>query len=247
MAAYLRKRHLVAVLLLSALCAGLPSPLAAQDAAGAAPPASQTPEQSYRQLRKEFLISSSLPRADKGVREEHLQFYRRCSRVIETLAADDAAQRPYLIASLGIRGMLLLHCGQFARARQDFDAALALFPQPAEDGDKTPADPALPPGAASRDLLKVYRAFTFIEDGVEKFVAEMSALPDTDLAGGQDVLRRQIAALAESLAARERYDEAIAVYGIIGKYALWDTDKDQDPQRVMEILETQKKNRGGMQ
>ncbi len=212
---------------------------------GAAETAADNLEQTHRELRKAFLVAQALPPTSPKLRPEHLAFLQNSSRHLATLQADDLRHRPFLLATQAARGMLLLHCGQLAKARDDFDAALALYGDAPAAGQPEPW--TVPLGTPNRATLRLYRAFTFVDAGPEAFINEVNALPETDFATGAEVLRERIAALAEHLAARQRHDEAIAVYGIIKKHGLWDEDRDRDPQRMIELLEIQKTNRMGGQ
>lgn len=209
-------------------------------AESASPPST---EQISRELRKAFLVASSLPPAKKGYRKEHIQFLRQSTAFIKSLSSEEDSDRPFLIAARASRGMLLLHCGNLPKAREDFDEAIALYELMIETHG---ARPDLPVGTPELELLRLSRAFTFINEGVDRFREEIESLPDATAAAGQDVLKERAKMMAKSLADRGRYDDAIALYGIIKKFSLWDPDVDQDPQRLIEILRIQKQNTGGL-
>jgi len=205
-----------------------------------------SPEKAFRQLRKDLLGASAFPPAAKGYRKEHLKFLRESTTFIRRLSKENQEDLPFLVATHASRGILLLHCGRMTKAREDFDLALKLHNAGSEDGKESGEGEdqvmQLPLGTPDIASIQLYRAVTFAGEGAERFVAEVGDLPESDITTDQEVLQDKLSSFAEALAAKKKYDEAIAVYGIIEKYSLWDEDADQDPKRLIEILEVQKKN-----
>ncbi|MDT8389914.1 MAG: hypothetical protein RRC34_05330 [Lentisphaeria bacterium] len=221
--------------------------------AGAAEKAAFDPASAYRLLRKDFLIASALPAAGTTLRKEHVAYLRSSTTFIKRLNPESGNDKPYLIAGLSTRGLILLECGRDAQARQDFDRALALFP-PREKGetgaenDELPAaEPSLklPVGCPGWTDIRLYRALTFARGDGGAFIAELGAVPASKTFFGQDALKKKVWAFAEELSAGGKYDEAIAVYEMIIKHSLWEEGDPSDPRRLIEIMRVQKENTAG--
>lgn len=211
------------------------------------------PASAYRRLRKDFLVASALPATGTAIRKEHVAYLRSSTLFLQRLSPQDEKKKPYLIAGFSTRGLIFLECGQYKKARQDFDRALALFPPPdkeneqPENGENTDVPPSLklPAGSPGLTDIQLYRALTFTQAGDDEFVEEIRAVPASKTFFGQDALKKRMWAFAEDLSSKKKFDEAIAVYEVIIKHSLWDEADPSDPRRLIKIMRMQKENTAG--
>ncbi|MBN2451607.1 MAG: hypothetical protein JXR77_14560 [Lentisphaeria bacterium] len=188
--------------------------------------AAQVPDdirQEYREIRKSFFLVMPLsPEKDGQLRREITRFGSKVTAFIK--AAETVAPR-YQAAAYYCRGRLEIKLRRNQHARRDFDRCLEGMAKPGET----------PQGAPTEGAVRVYRAFTFLEEGHDAVMAQLAAIPTAAERARYYEVGRLVTAWADALADAEKEDLALRAYEFIRSNGLWEDEAD-DPQRKIELL-----------
>jgi len=215
----------------TALCLGFVLPVRTTQAG-----LTQEQKEKYAKIRKNYFIAASLPPDERGrLRKGHRRYLKAVTDFITSLGEEEPF---YRAAAHYYRGRVLMRAKLLTKAREDFDKSIELM------GAEKDED-LLPPGLPARNSIRILRAFTFREDGVDALVQELQDLPEDE---GEDPKLFEVGSgltkLADSLADADRVTDAIKLYEIIKRFDLWEDELD-DPQRKIDLLKYRLKAGGG--
>jgi hypothetical protein len=183
---------------------------------------------SFHDLRKLHVVSAQLSCGVDTIRREHRQFVDKATDFIRR-NSNLAESRGEVAAALYMRGEMMIRYGFFKRGRRDFQASLKILDSLSPENR--------PLGLPSTNLLNVYMAITRVEDGFEPFVSALESCESLMPGEATDYLKRTLYSACSQLEESGSLERAIRVYGAIIKLNAWDPDEDQDPEKMIEVLQ----------
>jgi tetratricopeptide (TPR) repeat protein len=188
---------------------------------------------SYHELRKRHVVSAQLACGVETIRREHRQFVNYATDFIRQ-NSKQTESRGEVAAAFYMRGEMMIRYGLYKRGRSDFQASLDIL-------DNLPLENR-PHGLPSVNLLNVYMAITHIEDGFEPFASALESCESLIPGEATDYLKKTLYSACSQLERTGRLERAIRVYSAIIKLNAWDPDKDQDPEKMIEVLQYRLEN-----
>ena len=187
-----------------------------------------------KELRKLSFLALAIP---AGVKEspEQRKFLLAVEQFIKQVpAGHEAAKAP----AHYVRGRYFLRRKNAPAARADFDAALRV-----PDAGGVAASVAHEiPWFPTLSTIQVFRAFTFLGDGVGAVLSKLEEIPADASPPSYHEVGDLLNRWAEELGNKEQFDEAIRVYGVIQRLHLWE-DEGDEPSRRVELLKVQRDGR----
>jgi hypothetical protein len=182
----------------------------------------------YRELRKQFFLTLPLP-AKKGTknRKEVRRYIARLTRFIK---ATTPTAPKYAAAARYYRGRMNIKLRRFKKARADFDGCLQTLTAPQTGENRRPR------GLPSECAIRIFRAFTFLEDGNDKIADELEAIPESAGKPRYHEVGSLVLNWADALADAEQLELALRAYRIVKRFDLWEEEAD-DPQRKITLIE----------
>jgi tetratricopeptide (TPR) repeat protein len=197
-----------------------------------------TPDQklAYLDLRKEFFLVLPLPAEKNGrIRKEIRQYVSKLSAFIDAV---EKTSPGHAAAAHYYRGRMGIKVRRFEKAREDFDQCLTTLAKLTEEGN------ALPRGLPTPCAIRVFRAFSFLEDGNEKIAEELEAIPEDAGKPQFHEVGSLITNWADALADAEQLELALRAYQIVKRFGLWEEEAD-NPQRKIDLIKVRLE--GGLQ
>jgi tetratricopeptide (TPR) repeat protein len=180
-------------------------------------------EKEYRSLRRDFFLVMPLSAYRDGVLRKEVSGY--ASRLNAFIKSTEQVAPEYQAAAYYFRGRLQFKLKKLAQARKDLERCLAAL-----QATSTRA-PGTPEGAD----IRVYRAFSFVEEGHGKVLAELEAIPADAGKPSYHEVGSLVTEWADALADAGSEDLALRAYELVRKYDLWHEEAD-DPQRKIDRI-----------
>ncbi len=197
-------------------------------------PAPFDPVTAWRELRKRSLVALVTPWREAGPDAEQRRFIKAANDYLAALK--DTSPR-YRLAALYLRGRYYAHTRKLAAARADYDEVIKGLPAKTDEAEPWP------PGMPNRTTVLVFRAMTFVDDGAEAILKELSAIPADAEPPLAHELSESVYGWAEELERANKFGPAIQAYEIIRRFHLWEGESE-NPQPRIELLRIQAKNQG---
>ena len=200
----------------------------------------------YEKLFRQFILAKALPPAKPDLRRKHKIFIKRATQYLREIPPEYA---DYASGVHYFRGRLLLHCDYREKAREDFERFLKLQAELAKEKegekgkDEEEAQSAPLPGMPSAELVKAFQACTYLPEKPDKFLTQIKDIPKNVLQVREHVFNKLfMSAVYEFETKAEHLDAAIKVLEVVKEFDLWDPDRDPNPQKLIEIIRSRKRN-----
>ncbi len=186
----------------------------------------------YATLRKDFVLAMALPAAPKGEkpRRQHRRFLSALNRFLESVG--DASPL-HTAAAHYFRGRMAVKLRRPDRAGRDLRAAVEHMENTARTADDRPG------GLPSICAVRIFLAFTALEEGQERIMAELEAIPADSPKPEFHEVGELLNKWADALADHDRDDLALRAYRFIQHFGLWE-EEAQNPERRIHLLRLRK-------
>lgn len=194
----------------------------------------------YEKLFRQFIFAKALPPAKPDLRRKHKIFFKRATQYLRKIPPEYA---DYASGVHYFRGRLLLHCNYREKARKDFERFLRLQEKSDKEKKEEEVTSEPLPGMPSTDLVKAFKACTYLPEKPDTFLAQIKGIPQNVLQVREREFNKLfMSAVYEFETAEEHLDAAIKILQVVKEFDLWDPERDPNPQKLIEIIGSRKRN-----